>query len=83
MDPHQGCPIGGLAGVDGAVLQDREATVFEWCRRQGIPIAFSLAGGYLGPYLSQRGLTDLHRLTLAAASQSAAIVRPRPLAPVA
>ncbi len=81
MDPHQGCPIGGMAGVDGAVLQDREATVFEWARQKGVPIAFSLAGGYLGPYLSQRGLTDLHRLTLAAASQSAAIMRPRPLSP--
>jgi acetoin utilization deacetylase AcuC-like enzyme len=81
MDPHQGCPIGGMAGVDGAVLQDREATVFEWARQKGVPIAFSLAGGYLGPQLSQRGLTDLHRLTLAAASQSAAIMRPGPLSP--
>lgn len=71
MDPHQGCPIGGLAGIDGAILQARETLVFEWCRRQGIPIAFALAGGYLGPYLSQRGLTDLHRLTLAAAAQHA------------
>ena len=81
MDPHQYCPIGGLAGVDGAVLQDREAIVFEWARQKGLPIAFSLAGGYLGPSLTQRGLTDLHRLTLAAAAQSAAVLRPRPLAP--
>jgi acetoin utilization deacetylase AcuC-like enzyme len=74
MDPHQGCPIGGLPGIDGAVLQDREAIVFEWCRGRGIPIAFSLAGGYIGPGLSQAGLTDLHRLTLAAAAHAA---RPR------
>ena len=66
MDPHQGCPIGGLPGIDGAVLQDREAIVFEWCRERGIPIAFSLAGGYIGPGLTQAGLTELHRLTLAA-----------------
>ena len=41
------------------VLQDREATVFEWCRARGIPIAFSLAGGYIGPGLTQAGLTEL------------------------
>jgi acetoin utilization deacetylase AcuC-like enzyme len=69
MDPHEGCPIGGLAGITRGVLLERESLVFDWCRRRGLPLAFVLAGGYVGPRLTQGGLTDLHRLTLAAASQ--------------
>jgi hypothetical protein len=38
-----------------------------WCRTRGIPIAFILAGGYLGPELERAGLVALHRLTLEAA----------------
>jgi hypothetical protein len=34
---------------------------------RGIPIAFVLAGGYLGPELERAGLVALHRLTLEAA----------------
>lgn len=45
----------------------RERLVFDWCRRRGIPIAFVLAGGYLGPGLDESGLVALHRLTLSAA----------------
>ena len=48
--------------------------VFQWCRRRGIPIAFVLAGGYLGPDLGQEELVNLHRLTLEAASR----IAPRP-----
>jgi acetoin utilization deacetylase AcuC-like enzyme len=71
MDPYQGCAIGGLAGIDRGVLEERERLVFEWCRRQGLPIAFVLAGGYLGPGLDRAGLADLHRLTLEAAAATA------------
>lgn len=70
MDAYQGCAIGGLAGIDRGVLEERERLVFEWCRRQGLPIAFVLAGGYLGPGLDKDALTSLHRLTLAAAAAS-------------
>jgi hypothetical protein len=34
---------------------------------RGVPIAFVLAGGYLGPELERAGLVALHRLTLEAA----------------
>jgi hypothetical protein len=37
--------------------------VFSWCQMRGVPIAFVLAGGYLGPGL-------IHRLTLEAACAS-------------
>src|SRR5690349_9380363 len=49
MDPFEGCSIGRLQGVTQKVLRDREVAVFSWCRMRAIPIAFVLAGGYLGP----------------------------------
>jgi acetoin utilization deacetylase AcuC-like enzyme len=67
MDPFEGCSIGGLAGVSRELLADRERLVFEWCRARALPVAFVLAGGYLGPALEKEGLVELHRLTLEAA----------------
>jgi acetoin utilization deacetylase AcuC-like enzyme len=75
MDPFGGCSIGGMQGVTQKVLCDREVAVFSWCRMWGIPIAFVLAGGYLGPGLECAGLVALHRLTLAAASAYATLGR--------
>jgi len=70
MDPFEDCPTGGQAGITRQILADRETMVFEWCASLRLPIAFVLAGGYVGPNLDQSGLVALHRLTLAAASQS-------------
>ena len=67
MDPHQHCPVGGLAGIDELLLAQRERIVFEWCRRRRLPVAFVLAGGYIGPSLGVEKLVALHRLTLSAA----------------
>jgi acetoin utilization deacetylase AcuC-like enzyme len=67
MDPFEGCAVGGMAGISRQILAEREQMVFEWCRRLRIPVAFVLAGGYVGDNLDQAGLVDLHRLTLAAA----------------
>ena len=64
MDPHQGCPIGGLPGIDGAVLQDREATVFEWCREKRDSHRLLPRRGVPRPGTDPGGLTELHRLTL-------------------
>lgn len=69
MDPFEGCPTGGLAGITQQNLADREAMVFQWCAGRRLPIAFVLAGGYVGPGLDKRGLVSLHRLTLSAASE--------------
>jgi acetoin utilization deacetylase AcuC-like enzyme len=68
MDPFEGCPDGGLPGITMAMLADREKLVFDWCKRRNIPVAFMLAGGYIGEHLDSRGLVDLHRLTLSAAA---------------
>lgn len=69
MDPYQGCAIGGLAGITGDVLARREQLVFQWCRGRGVPVAFVMAGGYVGQGLAQQTLVDLHRLTIAGAAQ--------------
>jgi acetoin utilization deacetylase AcuC-like enzyme len=69
MDPHEGCPLGGLGGITTAVLAEREQVVFDWCRQHNLPVSFVLAGGYTGPSLDTAGVTELHRLTLTAASQ--------------
>jgi hypothetical protein len=66
MDPFGGRSIGGMQGVTQRVLREREVAVFSWCRMRGVPIAFVLAGGYLGPGLERAGLVELHRLTLEA-----------------
>ena len=68
MDPHQDCPVGGLRGITTELLAAREQLVFDWCREQGVPVAFVLAGGYTGPRLDQAALVGLHRLTLTAAA---------------
>jgi hypothetical protein len=56
-----------MQGITQKVLRDREVAVFSWCRMRDVPIAFVLAGGYLGPGLEPAGLVALHRLTLEAA----------------
>lgn len=68
MDPDERCAIGGLSGIDSAILFERETLVFSWFRRSGIPAAFVMAGGYVGGALESEALVDLHRMTIAAAS---------------
>ena len=77
MDPFEGCSDGGLAGITAAMLAARERLVFDWCRQQGVPVAFVLAGGYVGDHLDSEGLVGLHRLTLSAAAESDLIRRGR------
>jgi acetoin utilization deacetylase AcuC-like enzyme len=68
MDPFERCATGGLPGITRELLAMREQLVFEWCRARNTPVAFVLAGGYLGAGLDEAGIVDLHRLTLASAA---------------
>ena len=68
MDPHEDCPVGGLSGMTAERIAQRERMVFDWCRQRALPVAFVLAGGYIGPRLDQEGLVRLHYSTLQAAS---------------
>jgi acetoin utilization deacetylase AcuC-like enzyme len=70
MDLYEGCDTGGLRGISREVIEQREQLVFSWCRAQKIPVAFTLAGGYTGPRLSQEGLVSLHRVTIQQAVKS-------------
>lgn len=70
MDPSENCSIGGLRGITLDILAERERLVFEWCSARRLPIAFVLAGGYIGHRLDEKGLVALHRLTLSAAAQA-------------
>jgi acetoin utilization deacetylase AcuC-like enzyme len=67
MDADERCEVGGLPGIDAAMLKKREAIVFGWAKSRGVPIAFVLAGGYSGTTLSQDELVALHRLTIESA----------------
>jgi acetoin utilization deacetylase AcuC-like enzyme len=69
MDPSEDCATGGLTAITQDVLAERERMVFEWCRARRLPIAFVLAGGYVGSRLDENGLVALHRLTLSAAAR--------------
>jgi acetoin utilization deacetylase AcuC-like enzyme len=64
MDPDERCDVGGLAGITAAVLDERERMVFTWCRERALPVAFVMAGGYVGARLDRDGLVALHRRTL-------------------
>lgn len=72
MDPHQ--HAGGASGITTEVLAERERMVFEWANSRGIPVAFTLAGGYTGGVTAEE-LADLHLLTFEAAHASAPIAR--------
>lgn len=74
MDPYQGCEIGGLEGITAEVLAHRERIVFDWCRQRSLPIAYALAGGYVGSDLDKAALVDLHRLTLAEGARATTCV---------
>jgi acetoin utilization deacetylase AcuC-like enzyme len=67
VDPYEGCDIGGLSGMTAGMLAERDQIVFGWAARHACPVAFVLAGGYVGDRLPQATLVDLHRQTIAAA----------------
>lgn len=68
MDPFEGCSTGGLSGITEHVLAARERLVFDWCRGRGLPVAFVLAGGYIGAGVGVEELVALHCLTIAEAA---------------
>ena len=55
-----------MAGIDDEILRRRERLVVAWCRHRGIPMAFSLAGGYAagGTDDNRRRLVDFIDLPL-------------------
>jgi acetoin utilization deacetylase AcuC-like enzyme len=70
MDVHADCEVGGLPGMTADVIRQREHAVFDWAARAGVPVAFVLAGGYVGARLSRDRLVALHRLTIEVAARA-------------
>lgn len=68
MDPYSNGPEGDAITED--VLRERDAIVFQWCCNRGIPLAFTLAGGYTGYRLGMADLVRLHRITIETAVRS-------------
>lgn len=66
MDPAEGGSAGSTRGFTSALLDQREQVVAQWCERTNTPVAFVLAGGYVGSGLSLGGVADLHMHTVAA-----------------
>ncbi len=77
VDVFEGCAVGGLAGITREIIAERESLVCAWCREREIPLAFALAGGYVGAALDVAGLVDLHRLTIGAAVNAMELVLER------
>ncbi|MCG9478163.1 MAG: hypothetical protein K9H34_09265 [Actinomycetia bacterium] len=66
MDPADGGSAGSTRGFTSELLEARERLVAEWCERTNTPVAFVLAGGYVGSNLTLGGVADLHMHTVAA-----------------
>jgi acetoin utilization deacetylase AcuC-like enzyme len=64
MDPAR--TAGGVPQIDVEVMRRREELVFGWVRSHGLPVAWTLAGGY-SRGASMEHVVDLHRLTIEAA----------------
>jgi len=60
-----------IAGIDAAILREREELVFGWFTSRHIPIAFAIAGGYFGGAMEQDDLVGLHRVSISVASKAA------------
>lgn len=61
MDPHGAA--GGRAAIGDSEIEARERMVFDWAEHHGIPVAWTLAGGYTGT-IDMDELVSLHRLTI-------------------
>lgn len=67
MDPHE--DAAGVTGITTDVIAERERTVFAWAWTHQIPVAFTLAGGYVSEGgATMDDLVDLHRITIATAA---------------
>jgi acetoin utilization deacetylase AcuC-like enzyme len=51
-------------GIEYEVLSERERLVREWAETTNFPLAYTMAGGYLGADLDIDELVALHRLTI-------------------
>ena len=63
-DPHIKDPLGGW--LTTAQLHQRDRIVFETCRKEGLPVAWNLAGGYQKPFSK---VIEIHMNTMKACAE--------------
>jgi len=61
----------GLPGMTADVLVERDRIVFEWCRRAGLRLAYTLGSGAVSGTMTRERLVSLHRNTVEAAAVTA------------
>ncbi len=61
VDVYEHCTIGGLTGIDAAMIAERERRVVAWANQHHFKLAACLAGGYHGPKFALETLHDLHQ----------------------
>ena len=71
VDCHENDPGGGLAAMNSELLGRCEELVFSWAKKNRVPIAFVLAGGYVGEGHPQEAVVAVHRQTVVAALAAA------------
>jgi acetoin utilization deacetylase AcuC-like enzyme len=60
VDVYEHCDVGGMAGIDVAMIAERERRVVAWANQHNFTLAACLAGGYHGPNFSLDMLHHLH-----------------------
>ena len=68
MDPHE--HAGGAHGITTSVIRQRDRMVMEWAEAHGLPVAFTMAGGYQGFGLDLDEVAALHGITFDEALRS-------------
>ena len=66
MDVHE--RAGGDPGFTTELVRARERLVLGWADSLGLPLSFTLAGGYSGHGLDLAGVADLHLETFRVAA---------------
>jgi acetoin utilization deacetylase AcuC-like enzyme len=61
----------GLPGITAEILRERDRLVFNWCRRVGVRVAYTLGSGSLSDNVTSETLVALHRQTVEAAAVAA------------
>ena len=68
VDAHE--RAGGLSGITTDVIRQRESQVVDWSRSHGLPMAFTLAGGYSSTAFGMEKVANLHTLLIEAANSA-------------
>jgi acetoin utilization deacetylase AcuC-like enzyme len=61
----------GLPGITADVLAERDRIVFDWCRRAGLRLAYTLGSGTASGSMTRERLVSLHRNTVEVAAVAA------------